>query len=372
MKRLATIATALLISATATAQPLKLRMAHIGLIYPISSNGINAKEYTNVLSLHAIAGVSRSEIGFCGAGVSNIIFDNTDGVVLGGFSTHIFNNANGFVASGFMNTVKNDVKGVEAAGFLNTAKDVKGAQLAGFTNISIGAVTGFQGAGFANVTTKAVYGTQVAGFVNVTKHAEGPQLAGFINVAEDANMQIAGFINVAKEVRGVQAAGFINIADSSDFPIGIINIIKKGEKAIGFTIDENLTALTTFRSGGRVMYGVIGVGANLRSNKEMYAVEAGLGAHIPVSKGFRINVEATSSAFAKFYEGSYMRSSLRVLPAFMIGNKVEIFAGPTLNHYHSNDYNGDEMSNNYLWSDTYWDYFNGINVGGMAGIQFHL
>jgi hypothetical protein len=49
----------------------------------------------------------------------------------------------------------------------------------------------------------------------------------------------------------VQIAGFINIADSSDYSIGIINIIRQGEKGIGVSVDETKTAMVSFRSGGR-------------------------------------------------------------------------------------------------------------------------
>src|SRR5690606_14933057 len=45
---------------------------HIGLIYPISTNGIYAGECSNHLSLHGIAGYSESELAFAGAGVTNL------------------------------------------------------------------------------------------------------------------------------------------------------------------------------------------------------------------------------------------------------------------------------------------------------------
>lgn len=44
-------------------------------------------------------------------------------------------------------------------------------------------------------------------------------------------VQFAGLVNVAEEVTGVQFAALVNVAEESDFPIGIINIIKEGEKA---------------------------------------------------------------------------------------------------------------------------------------------
>jgi hypothetical protein len=85
-------------------------------------------------------------------------------------------------------------------------------------------------AGFANVA-REVTGPQFAGFSNVARNIVGSQFSGFINTAEDVKgSQFAGFINVARKVSGVQVSGFINVADSSDYPLGIINIIRNGEK----------------------------------------------------------------------------------------------------------------------------------------------
>ena len=38
--------------------------AHIGLVYPLSTNGVAAAEYRNKFSLHAIGGLSASEESF--------------------------------------------------------------------------------------------------------------------------------------------------------------------------------------------------------------------------------------------------------------------------------------------------------------------
>ncbi len=72
----------------------------------------------------------------------------------------------------------------------------------------------------------------------------------------------------------------MNVADSSDHPLGIINLIRKGEKSIGFSIDENETGLVSFRSGGRVLYGIIAAGYNFKNEEDVYALEAGLGASL--------------------------------------------------------------------------------------------
>lgn len=329
--------------ATSTfAQPKEKRsVGHIGFVYPLSTNGIAAAEFTNPFSLHAIAGVSKSEEAFCASGITSVIMENASGAILAGFSNHILGSANGALMAGFMNTVGYDAKGLMAAGFCNVSGTMDGAQLAGFGNVSAGDI-------------------------------DGAQLAGFINVARDVNTQVAGFVNVARNVEGVQLAGFINIAESCDYPIGLINIIRNGDIGIGYTLDETQTNLITVRSGSKKMYGILGVGINFRDYFPLYALEAGIGAHLVNAGAFRLNLEASVMSLTDFYDNTYLRSSLRLLPTVCIAQKVEIFAGPSFNHIIFEDYAAGDIVDNYLWENNSWGYTNGLYIGGLAGIQIML
>lgn len=334
----------------------KQSIGHIGLIYPLSTNGLQAPEYSNGFSIHAIAGVSGSERSFCASGVSNIIRHHARGAVLAGFSNHVGGNVEGVQAAGFLNTNLGMVKGVQAAGFFNLAGGIEGLQIAGFGNVTHKAKEGVQAAGFINVADSIH--SQAAGFVNVAKVVEG--------------VQAAGFINVAREVKGVQISGFINIAEKSDFPIGIVNIIKNGEKAIGVTVDETATTLLTFRSGGRILYGIIGVGINPQDERTRYALEAGLGAHLPLAKSFRINAEAVHLGLTDFKKGNYAKASLRILPAYRFAQRVEVFGGPAISYAHFTRGKGEELVDHYLWSDKTSRRMHGIYIGGLLGVQVYL
>lgn len=331
-----------LYSGDALAQTDSIRPVHVGLVYPISSNGTKAGDYTNRFSLHAIAGLSANETAFSMSGAATIVR----------------NNAAGALISGGVNLVGNDVRGLQMAGFANlTKQNASGAQVAGFMNL----------AGSAQ-------GTQIAGFSNIAAgHAKGLQLSGFLNKSQDVNMQISGFMNIAKKVKGVQLAGFINIADSSDYPIAIFNFIKSGEKSVGISIDETMTGMASFRSGGRVLYGIVGVGYNFHKNDNpMYAAEAGLGAHIPIVKSFRVNLEAVNLSLSDFKKGTYMKSTLRILPAYRVASHIELFAGPTVNYVNYTKESGKGLVDRYLWSKTGNDDFKGLFVGFTGGIQFIL
>jgi hypothetical protein len=361
----------LLLSLTTKAQHTCHSKAHIGFCYPISTHGVYARDYSNVFSLHALVGVSAAEEAFCVSGFSNIVYGDTRGLTAAGFSNHIGSYSRGIVAAGFLNTVKRQTKGLQAAGFANISGSVHGAQLAGFANISKGNITGVQGSGFLNIA-RNVKGVQWAGYFNKARNVKGAQLAGYVNIADTVNTQVSGFLNIAKTAK-VQLSGFINIADSCDYPIGIINIIKKGEKSLGLSYDINNTTMLTFRSGGRVLYGIVGLGynSNIRYNN-LFTLEAGVGAHITLSKLARFNIEGTTSTFTDFTNEIFMTSSLRILPALTFGKHLEIFAGPCINSVQSDDFSGEHISKSYLWSNKDWGMFNGLYVSAYGGINYRF
>ncbi|WP_316810232.1 hypothetical protein [Pedobacter heparinus] len=344
---------------------------HFGIIYPLSTNGTHAPLDTNNLSIHLLAGISASEQGASFAGLSNIVRNDTRGFQFAGFSNHIGKQANGGLFAGFLNTYAGG-EAIAIAGFSNIASGaVKGAQFAGFANIAK-AVNGVQFAGFANVA-KTVKGPQFAGFINLSKKDAALQLAGFMNKAKDVKgSQLAGFINIAGKVKGAQLAGFINVADSSDYPIGIINIIKNGEKGIGISTDETLTTLLSFRSGGKVLYGIIGIGYNFKNTDEVYAFEAGLGAHLFQSSSFRLNAEVVGTGLESFKAGEYFKTSLRLMPAFKISPKIEIFGGPSINYLNTNTFEGRGLNKSYIstWENRWGNNFQALYIGYGGGIQY--
>jgi hypothetical protein len=343
---------------------------HFGLVYPLSTNGMHAPKDTNNFSINLIGGVSAAERGAAFAGLSNVVLNDVTGTLFAGFSNHVKKTVNGAMFAGFANTYGGG-KGPAFGGFANVAAgDVKGAQFAGFTNIAK-AVNGTQVGGFANVA-KDIKGAQFAGFANVAKNVSVSQVGGFANVAKDVKgSQFAGFINIAKKVKGVQVAGFMNIADSSDCPIGIINIIKHGEKSIGVSVDENQTTMLSFRSGGKVLYGIIGAGYNVKNDDAVYAAEAGLGAHFFTSKHFRLNTELIASTLTDFEDGDYFKSSFRLMPALKLTPYLEIFAGPSLNFITTNTAEGEKLTKKYLkkWPGDWDEDFRGLYLGYTGGIH---
>jgi hypothetical protein len=327
------------ISMKADAQKVEAGKVNIGLIYPVSTNGLHAASDTNCFSFNLISGVSAAERGFTLAGVSNIVRHDAKGIQIAGFSNHLGKQSEGMMIAGFMNTYAGGT-GIQLAGFLNHATEVQG--------------------------------TQISGFGNLSKDIRGTQLAGFINKAGDVTgTQVSGFINIAGKVKGVQLAGFINIADSSDHPVGLVNIIKNGEKSLGMSMDDSHTAMLSFRSGGRTLYGILAVGYNLDNDEEVYAFEAGLGAHILNTSFFRINTEVSMLNLESFYSGEYFKGSLKFMPSLRPLRTLEIFGGPAFNYVNTNTLEGRSLTSKYIrtWENRRGNSFEGIYIGYNAGIN---
>jgi len=340
----------------------KVKTIHVGFVYPISNHGSAAKEYSNAFSLHALAGVSREERGFAMSGLANFVADDAKSFTIAGFGNFIGKDANGSTIAGFINKYHGG-SGLQAAGFLNLAKEsVSGLQLSGFLN-----------------TAGKIHGAQVSGYVNLAKDSvNGIQYTGFLNTAGNVNgAQISGFMNKAKEVTGAQV-GFLNIADHNDYPIGVVNIIKDGEKAIGVTTDDNQTTLLTFRSGSKKLYGIVGAGANLTNKTEVLAVQVGLGAHFFTRQYFRLNTELTHTILENYKKvkaadrGDFSKYSLSILPALRF-SRFEIFGGPSLNVLITDSTEGRKLVDHYLWDDTTSSgKVTGLYIGYVAGVHVRL
>ena len=322
----------------------------------LSSNGPEAKEYSNAISFNILAGSSKNEEVFAFAGLSNFIS----------------NNATGFQFAGLANTVSNNMDGFQFAGIVSrVGNDGKGAQFSGLTNIVKNNYNGFQFAGLNN-HAKEMKGFQFAGLVNASNNMDGFQFGGLINRAQDMKgFQFAGLVNIARKVKGVQFAGLVNVAEESDCPIGLINIIKKGEKGIGITYDLLGSTVVSFRSGGKYTYGIIGVGYNHKTENNTLTTEGGFGAHINCLSWFRIKNELKATSIGNGSSKYILNSSYSLLPAFRVGKHFELWGGPSINHFLTNDPSNKKiLPDHSLWKKLSDNKLQQIYIGYQVGLQY--
>lgn len=270
----------------------------------LSTHGLFNSQVVNKFSLNIIGGYTAGVTGTELAGAFNVNQFNMHGVQLAGLSNVVGGDVNGFQAAGISNVGLNKLSGIQLAGAWNSADTI---------------ASGLQLAGGINMAGNAARGIQLTGVMNIAKDEVGNQLAGGINVAN--------------KVHGVQFA-IINIADSSDYPIGVVNWIRNGSRQLSLGIDESRFVSLSFRSGGRVMYSVVGVGTYLNNGSFKYGLETGIGAHFVQRTKFTLSAEFINRThFNKdFNYHATGRVSLRVIPAIHLGRHLRVYAAPSLTY----------------------------------------
>lgn len=343
----------------------------MSLVPGLGTHGKMSGSVTNKVSLNILGGYSAGSDGVEVGGMFNIDRKDVRYAQAAGIVNFVEGNVTGGQAAGFTNIISGKATGAQAAGFFNKAANVRGVQAAGFCNIATDTVRGVQTSGFISIAKSA--SVQVSGFINVADHVTGLQTAGFVNLADSVHgLQLAGFVNIANKVKGVQLAGFVNIADSSDCPIGFLNIIGNGEMAVGLTYDEVGTYMMGLRSGGRILYGIIGAGINRQPDKNVYAMELGFGAHIKVTRHFRVNTELSSLSFNNFSHEYFLDNAIRVLPSVRFG-PVEVFGGAGFNvAIYSERPTFAVETNSSIWTGNNATGIVEMRIGYRAGVQLHL
>jgi len=337
---------------------------------PLSTNGMENVNSTNLFSVNIIAGYAGGLNGIEMGGFANVLKKDMRGVQMAGFTNVTGGKMQGIQMAGFCNINHKEVKGVQMAGFTNIVSDsVEGSQFAGFANITSGTFTGWQSAGFINlsngnfkgmqdagfaniaqdsatgaqlsgfinVTGKKLQGVQVAGFANVTGgNIDGSQIAGFINTAGDVTgTQVSGFINVAKKLRGAQI-GFINYADTleSGTPFGFLSIVRKGGyRAFELTSNETFQAGMQFKTGSPLFYNIFLVGAR-PANTFYWGWGYGFGTNIKNTGALRINLDLVA---IHVNENDIWTNHMNLLNkahlgfSWQIAKRFAVTAGPTFN-----------------------------------------
>ena len=303
------------------------------------------------------------------AGLANTTLGSYYGVQLGGLWNYTSLDTKGVMIGGLGNWVNSGFDGLQLGGLANITRDARAIQVAGLTNISKG-LYGIQISGLTNIAQDA-YGLQLTGLSNVSHDLYGMQLAGLFNCAKDVyGLQFAGLVNVAKRARGVQFAAILNVAEESDFPIGLINIIKQGDKGVAFTYDMLGNAVMSFRSGGKYAYGILGVGCNAQI-EERLVVEAGYGLQIPVCRWLDVNNEFKATTMG--YNSGYTRSNFSYLlaPSLTLWRHCNLFAGASINYFMSDRASAATLlPNASLWRKEGDRGIGQLYLGYQVGVQY--
>jgi hypothetical protein len=306
------------------------RPYQISLTPVLSTHGMYNSQVVDHVSLNIWGGYTAGIDGIEMAGLFNINRKDMSFFQVAGIFNFVGGSTKGIQLAGIYNNVSHNALGLQAAGLFNRVQNFTGGmQLAGIGNIDQQA-SGFQVAGVFN-RTRNFKGVQFAGLFNNADTSKGLQLTSLFNhSAGPTGSQFSALVNAAKKVKGFQFA-LVNVADSSDYAIGILNFIKNGEKSIALSTDESLYTHIDFRSGGRVLYGLLGVGYKPVNNRAKYALDIGLGAHIINHRKFSLNAEYATQLNTDFKNKLYETDSFKVLTGYNFNKTLRLFAGPSIN-----------------------------------------
>ena len=257
---------------------LKYRRWRITIFPPLSTNGIEAPNYSAKYSINVLGGYHGALDGIEVGGLFNYTKQYAHGFQLAGGANITGGDMGGFNIAGLTNISRNDMSGIQFAGIANiSGDDLEGIQGAGIFNIADGNSSGLQFAGVGSVAKEDIEGLQGSGVFNASMGSiSGLQFAGVGNVAlEDVEgLQLSGVFNLAgKNISGLQLSGITNIAAENIEGMmisGAVNIARKD--ASGLLITGGLNYAHELQ--GMAISG----GANLANNLEGFQIAGFLNA----------------------------------------------------------------------------------------------
>lgn len=292
---------------TATAQETKKEKAvQIAFAYPLSNNGMQAKDISNKFSF-------------------NIIFGLNGGL-------------NGFELGGVANINQSDVNGVQIAGTFNYNKGNNNAlNIAGVSNIITGNSNGIQISGVGNIITGDANGMQIAGSMNINLGKINGNQISTVNYAKEINGVQIGAVNIAGKSKGVQI-GIVNVVKDGDktTPIGMINIVKNGLYEFEVYGGESIFGNLNFKMGTERFYSIFRIGYSSYEDKPVFSSGFGFGTQINFAEKHKMNIDITANNLAydnKFDGDLNLLNKLDLNYKYKISKGFSILAGPSLNVY---------------------------------------
>jgi hypothetical protein len=367
---------------------LEFRSVRVTLLPGLSSNGVDAANYTARYSLNLLAGyhggVDGYEIGLINvneryargfqAGALNISGGGMSGISLAGAANYsrrdmrgvqlaVFANVSeqsleGFQATGFVNSGIRSIRGLQIAGIGNIARrDLQGAQLAGVFNSSVEGSQGLMLAGFGNFSAGRAQGFMISGGINVARDMQTLSFAGFLNATRRMQgFQVSGLANVARRVQGVQI-GLINYArDFEGIPVGLVSYYGNGRKNIDTWMSDAGFQHMGIKLGTTSVYNMVSFGYNpFLKEREVWSLGWTIGSYTPLDEAW--NHSRYEGYFRKrdfsiqnIQEGKlHTRINSIYSYRYLLGKDLTggfgIYAGPSLNILISRE----ARSHEYTW-----------------------
>jgi hypothetical protein len=295
---------------------------------PYAGTSSKYPDRRRTLSLNFLGGYARGLNGFelgvganiesafmCGAQIAagaNVVLGGVNGVQMA-VANVALGNLDG-VQLGVVGLVKGDIDGAQLGTVSLGGGSLVGAQL-GVVNLLSGSVNGNQ-SGVVNVAGSDVSGAQL-GVVNVAHgRVDGVQL-GTTNVATG-------------EVNGTQV-GVVNYADVSDYPVGVVSIVRQGRTSADGWVTESGIGMAGVRHGGRVIHNVYGVG--FHASPATWSFALGIGARVELASKLHVDFETIAYWLQRgrpFVDDAQV-ASIGASFGYALSPMFGVFAAPTFN-----------------------------------------
>ncbi|NBC03401.1 MAG: hypothetical protein GVY20_06815 [Bacteroidetes bacterium] len=349
--------------------------------YEIGIVNIN-KYYAEGLQLGVVNGTGGHMMGLGLASLVNFAGDEMQGLHFAGIGNLSSEFMQGLQFAGIMNMGGGGMQGLQFAGIGNLAgDDIQGLQFAGIFNAGSGDSQGIKMSGIGNFNGGFSQGIHMGGILNVAYEMQGISMAGILNVANEmVGVQLAGIANIADEAQGVQV-GLVNIADEFEgVPVGLISLYGNGRKNLDFWVSDGGYTNVGLKLGTMDIYNMISLGYNSALNsEELWSFGWAIGAHTPLEEAWNndrfdgyfrmkdISIQSIQEEDDDVWETNLY--SFRYLLGKEISNGFGIYAGPTLNLLVQDE----EDQRDYSWYSIFdgnrWDKNFDFWVGFTAGVQ---
>lgn len=391
---------------------LKYRTFRVTLFPGLSTNGVEAPNYSAKYSLNILAGYHGALDGY-EIGIVNINRYFAEGLQLG-----VVNGTGGRMAglgmASLVNVAGDDMQGLQFAGIANISGEfMQGLQFSGILNISDGGMQGLQFAGIGNLAGNDIQGIHAAGIFNAASDEvqgimmagignfsggfnQGIMMSGILNVAEETQgISMAGILNVGNRMQGIQLAGIANIADEAQgvqvglvniadefegVPVGLISLYGNGRKNIDFWVSDGGYTNVGLKLGTMDIYNMISLGFNSTlNNEELWSFGWTIGSHTPLEEAWNhdrfdgyfrmkdISIQSIQEEEDDVWETNLY--SFRYLLGKEVSNGFGIYAGPTLNLLVQDEENQRDYSWYSIFDGNRWGKDLDFWIGLTAGIQ---
>lgn len=276
----------------------------------------------------AATGVAYRTGGFDGLGLAGAALISTNDV-RGVFLSPVTITAGSLTGLqlGAVHVVSKGTLGGQVSAVNVTAGELLGAQV-GAVNVATGGATGLQ-AGVLNLTASELRGAQASALNIASGIATGAQV-GVLNIGGDVTGAQIGVLNIASTVKGTQI-GLLNIAKESDAPIGLLNVITKGQFRAAVWTNETQVVNVAAKLGSKHVYSQLTVGLNPRDGSRLFG-GLGLGLHLDFGK-FYGQLEADVGNLyvpnAIFRNTDVFLVTQRLTVGYQFADAFSVFVGPS-------------------------------------------